>query len=300
MALVSSVPVETAPPVEVPPVEAPTEPVVTPEVEASPEGDAQQPSERTDLAEVLKTVSAAELKELLAAAPPEAREEYEREVESRGEQRAQTRKKETEKATSERLSAWKPYVDNLPNAQAYVNQQLAKLKAGDMLDNPTMFEQANQQLSVGVLGKVVLENEAYVPELVNKYLPEMTTEEAQKLDKPLYKFGQTGMAKEAVSAIFEVAVERAKAEAYAEGVKKGEGNLQAKESLVEKLKKVQEIKQQGVGVGINGGAAPAEGSDAIQKDIAQLKQDINSGKITQAEYAERDKKLKQRIDALRS
>ena len=288
-----------APVVEVPVVEVPQEPVVTPEPVVSPEGEApQEPAERIDLREILKTATPAELRALMDSAPEESRAAVEQEIEGRGEQRAQTRKKEVDTATSERLSAWKPYVDNLPNAQAYVNGQLAKLKAGEFLDNPTLFEQASQQLNVGTLGKVVLENEAYVPGLVEEYLPELTKEEAALLDKPMYKFGQTGMAKEAVAAIFKVAVARARTEAFAEGVKKGEGNLTAQESLVEKLTKATLIRKEGAGVGINGSSAPNDNRATIQRDIAQLKQDINTGSITQAQYAERDQDIQRRISAL--
>lgn len=274
--------------VEAPPVvveQAPTEPVVPSEPAPSPvEGEQQEQPEGNGSA-IPRADTREEIEAFLASASPQAREAYERDVEARGEQRAQTRKKETDTAVAGRLEAWKPYVDNLPNAQAYVTAQMAKVKGGDLLDDPKLFEQASQQLNVGTLGKVVLENEAYVQPLLDKYLPELTKDEADKLDKPLYKFGQTGMAKEAVNAIFEVAVERAKKEAFDAGVKKGEGNLAARESLLEKYEKVAKIKQEGAGVSPNGKPS------SVADERARLGAEIAAFDPTKMTHADAQAKL---------
>lgn len=289
-----SVPVEE--PVAVP-VE---EPVAEPEPVASPPegGEEAAPSEGNDLLRQLaSSASADELRILIDAAQPEEREKLVKDYEGRGEQRALNRKKEVSQKAEERLAQWKPFVDNLPNAQAYVNQQLSRVKAGELLDNPQLFEQVQQQIVTGAIGQMLLSNEAYVPTLVEKYLPEMTVDEQAKLEKPLYKFGQTGLAKDAIESIFEVALDRATQEAFDKGVAKGEGNLKARETLLEKLTKAQQIKNETAGVSPNGKAV------SLSDERARLNAEIQSfdpSKMTFTEGQEKLKELRAKEAALRS
>ena len=278
-----SVPVET--PVEVPVEEPVAEPA---EVASPPEGGEEaEPDSGSLLREHAASLSADELRLLIEAAPAEERSKLEKEYEGRGEQRALNRKKESEQKTSERLAQWKPYVDNLPNAHAYVNQQIANLKAGNLLDNPQLFEQVQQQIVAGTVGQMLLANESYVPTLVEKYLPDLTAEEAEKLDKPLYRFGQTGLAKEAVDSIIEAIVERREKEAFEKGVAKGEGNLKARETLLEKLTNAQKVKNETAGVSPNGKAV------SISDERARLKAEIAAFDPSKMTFQEAQEKLQE-------
>lgn len=243
---------------EVPATEAPVEPpIAEPEVVAPPEGDAAPPDEGTDrgelIRELFKGATVDELRAALEDVPAETRSELEAEIEKRGETRAQTRKHEMSEAKANRLAAWKPYIDNLSSADGYVKGSIARMKAGDQTDL-NQLERAINDATLGHTGRVLIENESYVDNLIDQVLPDLTAEEAKSLDKPLYEFSRTGQAGKIIPDVFKLALERAKTEAFAEGVKKGEGNRETKIKLAEKLAKIAEIRKQAPGVSLNGHA----------------------------------------------
>ena len=57
----------------------------------------------------------------------------------------------------------------------------------------------------GAVAQVVLQNEAYVDTLIEKFLPDITPDEESQLEKPLYEFGRTGVAAELVPLLLTLA-----------------------------------------------------------------------------------------------
>lgn len=278
----------------------PVEPVAPPETPpASPPpsttvGDAEQDDgEREPDLSALKGLSEAQLEAVLEAADPEARDRVVGKYETAGEQRARTRKQEMDGAKTSRLGLWKPYVDNLPAAKGYVDGTLARVKAGDFdaLD-PKVLEAAIRDAGFGATGQILLENEAYVDTVLDTFLPDMTPEETQALDKPLYEFARTGMAGKVMPVLMELALKRAKAEGVAEGIKKGLSDKQAKQELAEKLEKIETIRKEAPGVIPNGKAPTSQSQrDTYSRAVAQFKQDVNSGRLSQSEIAARNTEL---------
>lgn len=233
----------------------------------------------------------------LEEVPEEFRTPIMQEWERRGEQRSRTRKQETDTARDGRLGTWKPYADNYANAEAFLQSAIRRANAGDLdaLSNVQVLAKAMDDYRNGAVGKVILENEAYVPDLIDTLLPDLTPEEQQKLDKPLYEFGRTGIASKVVPLAVELAQERARKAGYDEGFKKGQQDRAAKAVLAEKLTKLEEVRKQAAGLPVNGRAVTVEDERAqIQREISQF--DPTGMSVTEGMKQLND--LRQRLNAL--
>lgn len=236
--------------------ETPAAPIANVAETLSPEGDDVDEAAETRLElirELFKGAKADELRAALDEVPPEIRGELEAEIERKGEQRAQTRQREVSDAKTVRKSGLEPLAQARQGAQTWLSQQIGKAKAGDFdALNPDQLIGAIDAYYNGGIAHVSLENEQALDKAIDTYLPNLTESELKELDKPLYEFGRTGEVAKALPKIVELAIERAKADAFAEGVKKGEQSKQAKSALAERLAKISEIKKQAPGVSPRG------------------------------------------------
>ena len=274
-------------------VEAPASPEVT--GEPQPQAESGDPN-------VLREFFRQHIKspEELAAALEEVPEEYRApivsEYEKRGEQRRQTQEKEKQTARQSRLDAWQPYVEKYTSAEAYLTATMARAQAGDESAwNAPQLAAAINDYRNGAVGKVLLANEAYVPELVDSLLPEMTREEQQRLEKPLYDFARTGLSKDVVSAAMELYGARMQAKGYEAGMQKGLKDREAKAALAEKVQKIAEIQKQAPGIAVPGAQSSRESQlEQVRLEIA----DFDPAKFPPEERQSRFNELQARLREL--
>lgn len=295
MAAVEAAPIEevAAPPsTETAPEIAPTTP------ESSPEGEPESEIDETRLElfrELFKGAKVDELRAALDEVPEDVRGELESEIERRVEQRTSTRQKEVDTAKTARRSAFEPLAAKRGDAQSWLARQVGKAKAGDFdaLQNPDQLIAAIDDYYNGGIAHVSVENEKAIDQVFDKHLPNLTPEEQAALDKPLYDFGRTGEVSKVLPKLMELAIERAKSDAFAEGVKKGEASKQAKVALAEKLAKLSEIKQQSPGRVPNGRSQTASGNRAAL--LAEMKSIDPTTAEGYAEWQKRSEEFKRRV-----
>lgn len=288
--------VEEAPPAE--------EPIVEEAAPSPVEGEAPPPAEEDKLnliREVFKGATVTELRAALDEVPTEVRTELESEIERRGEQRWQTRERERTTSTSDRHEEYRRIIAEKGRAESELNMRLRRVMAGD----PNAFNgmQATDiaahidTYANGTLAQAMLENEEMLGPLREKYLPELSNEERQALDKALYEDARRGTITQ-VPIVVDLAIERARKEGFEEGVKKGEQNRQAKAQLAEKVERILSIQKQAPGVQPSGGRSVTKEDERVA--IAREMQSINTATPEgAAEWARREHEFRQRLAQLK-
>ncbi len=283
-----------AAPPEAPVAPPPVDPGIAAPVEAPPSpAPAGETPPTPDAGDVLKDFfrlhvkSPEELQAALESVPEEFRAPITSEWERRGEQRVQTRAQEVQTAKDARMAVWQPLATEYPRAEAYLNAAVNRAKAGDpeALSNVDGIAQAINAYRNGAVAKIVLENEGYVPKLMDSLLPDLTKEEEAKLERPLYEFGRTGVASQVVPLIAELAIQRRETAAFEKGRQKGLKDLGAKERLAEAATNLQRIKNETVGVSPAGSQVSREGA------LSSINQEIAAFDPTQFPAGEREAKL---------
>ncbi len=265
--------------------------VISPEEGETPEDDGTRQNLLKDL---FKGATLAELKAALEEAPTEIRDELVGEIERRGEQRVQTRQKEVDTALDARTTAFRTAQQQAEQARVTLQAKVTRAKQGDTFALSDADALANEidAYRNGAVASIALENEALMAPIRSQFLPDPSAEEKAKLEKALYEDGRRGTFTQ-FPVVMELAIERAKAEARAEGIAEGKRSLEAKESLLSKAAKLTEVKKQSPGVPMNGKAA-SSGSVA-QAAVADMKKlDVTTAE-GMAEFKKREDEFKRAV-----
>ena len=272
------------------------------ETEVLPETPAEEPAEAPaeepqdeekvpDLS-ALKGLKPAQLRVLIDEADPEARAEIEAEYERRATQRAQTRSKEADTAETGRHNFYQQAIELGKQAEADLQTRARRFKAGDteaFQDEHVLA--AIDAYRTGGVASLVLQNEQSLAPIRDKYLPDLAPDEAEQLEKVLYEDRRSGKLTQ-LPVLMELVAARAKAAGFEEGLKKGTSDKQAKKELAEKLEKIEQIRAESApGLPRGKPASVQTQRDAYARAVAQFKQDVNSGRLSQQEMVTRNAEL---------
>lgn len=287
--------------VELPPQEAPIEAhpehsggepsVAEPEQPASPEveaptGDAPQEAEPEagKVADLLKDISAEELRLLVEQASPEVREKALAEQIKRAEQRGETRTREQYESRTQRTSAYEegirngdqwgqwldqqadtvsPLINALNYAMQQGDEQMARGYLSQIAQNltPDNLKGARTAIEVAARFKAASDQDQQLKGFIRKHGDlfqgdlAITEEEAEALNNLTYNDGRTGKTDTAFR-MFDLLLERAEKRGEAKGLEKGRGEKEASAKLAEKLAGLADAKANAA-PSLNGAAAPA-------------------------------------------
>jgi len=261
-------PTAIAPPAEPQAPEAPLP--VEPAAPVAPPAPIEPEEEQFDLS-VLKKLTAAQLREVIDAADETVRDEALQEHSKRVQQRVQTQDREAATAEDGRHTFYQQ------QAQAgIVSYQRLAARAQRLLQGETeAFADQGVLQDIdnyrnGAIANVVFENEKSIAPVRQKFLGDMTDEEAKRLEKPLYEDRRAGTLTQ-LPILFEIVAERAREEGREEGRKLAEKSREAKKELVEQLRQVTAVKKQAPGVTPNGRAKqPGEDRAAVVRDMQSI------------------------------